>query len=375
MDAIEIPIDYIPHYYKKNYDFILMLQSVDTTKILEMLHTMDFLAVEKIPLFFYKYIFDLKKEQVENYFSENHWIRNEILSILDWWHLDTLSKNIDSARNGNLDRLVYTFQNNQCKMRPILFRNAIQHLHIMKWLKEHDCPWDSLVIYEACKHGNLENMKWLVENGCPYESTSLLKAAILHGNKENIYWVYNLDENLELSEEILLSAIRRGDLEIIKWLSCLHFDYSTYWIFYEVASIGSKEIMKFFEGLHPNEYNVYTMFTIAIQSGNIEITEYLLKEKNLKLRASYCLIAVQFEQLKMLKWLKNNACKWEKSRCLQLAKNIGNLEMIEWITDFTSKDLTLLSNHTVTQLKQLCKEKKLKVTGNKKELLQRLLKN
>ena len=60
MDAIEIPIDYIPHYYKKNYDFILMLQSVDATKILEMLHTMDFLAVQRFPYFFTSILYPRK---------------------------------------------------------------------------------------------------------------------------------------------------------------------------------------------------------------------------------------------------------------------------------------------------------------------------
>jgi hypothetical protein len=41
------------------------------------------------------------------------------------------------------------------------------HLDALKWLREHDCPWDGETIEVARENGYLHVVEWARENGCP----------------------------------------------------------------------------------------------------------------------------------------------------------------------------------------------------------------
>jgi hypothetical protein len=41
----------------------------------------------------------------------------------------------------------------------------------MKWLKINGCPWNAETLKAAIEHGNTENIRWLVDQGCPISDT------------------------------------------------------------------------------------------------------------------------------------------------------------------------------------------------------------
>ncbi len=143
----------------------------------------------------------------------------------------------------------------------------------MKWLRENNCPWDTLTFTMAVICSNLENLKWLKENGCPLGDKyySFLEYAIASGNLEIINWVKDIKNDVK-DLNLFDCAIRYGNLEIMKWL---------------------KE-----QGCPWNEYT----FEFAAKCGNLEI----------------------------MKWLKKNGCPWD-TNTFSAAVKYGNLEILSWL--------------------------------------------
>ena len=41
------------------------------------------------------------------------------------------------------------------------------HLEVLKWLRAHDCPWNENTSRFAARFGQLEVLRWAIEHGCP----------------------------------------------------------------------------------------------------------------------------------------------------------------------------------------------------------------
>jgi len=39
---------------------------------------------------------------------------------------------------------------------------------VLKWLREHGCPWDEGTCNLAAENGHFETLKWAREHGCPW---------------------------------------------------------------------------------------------------------------------------------------------------------------------------------------------------------------
>jgi len=51
------------------------------------------------------------------------------------------------------------------------------HLDTLKWLREHDCPWDEDATSGAALHGQLDTLKWMFGQGCPWDERTCGNAA------------------------------------------------------------------------------------------------------------------------------------------------------------------------------------------------------
>jgi hypothetical protein len=38
---------------------------------------------------------------------------------------------------------------------------------VLKWAREHDCPWSWTTLSNARDNGHMEVVQWALENGCP----------------------------------------------------------------------------------------------------------------------------------------------------------------------------------------------------------------
>ena len=70
-------------------------------------------------------------------------------------------------------------QNEELKYDSGLIANAAKngHFGFLKYLNEHNCPWNVSATKWAARNGNLEVLKFLCESSCPIDSYASLVAA------------------------------------------------------------------------------------------------------------------------------------------------------------------------------------------------------
>jgi hypothetical protein len=51
------------------------------------------------------------------------------------------------------------------------------HLEVLRWAREHDCPWDVATCAAAAEKGHLEVLRWAREHDCPWDSGTRAAAA------------------------------------------------------------------------------------------------------------------------------------------------------------------------------------------------------
>jgi hypothetical protein len=62
------------------------------------------------------------------------------------------------------------------------------HLAVLKWAREHGCPWNSGTCAAAAQGGHLDVLKWAREHGCEW-SMSTCAAAAQGGQLETLQWL------------------------------------------------------------------------------------------------------------------------------------------------------------------------------------------
>ncbi|GFH52670.1 hypothetical protein CTEN210_09146 [Chaetoceros tenuissimus] len=91
-----------------------------------------------------------------------------------------------AAKSGSIPMMELCLQNG-CPPHTYICSSAMENidkevaLTTLKWLREHNIPWDFGVCYRAAIHGNLKALKWARENGCPW-STQTYNNAAQYGN-------------------------------------------------------------------------------------------------------------------------------------------------------------------------------------------------
>jgi hypothetical protein len=51
------------------------------------------------------------------------------------------------------------------------------HLDVLRWAREHGCPWDERTCTYASYRGHLEVLRWAKEQGCPWNATQCMRTA------------------------------------------------------------------------------------------------------------------------------------------------------------------------------------------------------
>jgi len=61
---------------------------------------------------------------------------------------------------------------------------------VLKWAREHDCPWSKTTCRVAASEGHLEVLKWAREHGCPWDAIWCATVAYENGHYEMEQWVW-----------------------------------------------------------------------------------------------------------------------------------------------------------------------------------------
>jgi hypothetical protein len=96
--------------------------------------------------------------------------REEVLGKSVWVVTHRLSEFVDSVERlawAKASGCPWSKPRNMRKRRAIIAGRG--RLHVPRWAREHDCPWDEL---NDCRisawQGHLQVLRWARENGCPW---------------------------------------------------------------------------------------------------------------------------------------------------------------------------------------------------------------
>ena len=88
------------------------------------------------------------------------------------------------------------------------------HLAVLKWARDHDCPWNAGTCTAAARFGHLDMLKWAREHHCPWNAETCASAA-QHGNMEVLQWARA--HHCPWDAWTCAHAARRGDLDMLQW--------------------------------------------------------------------------------------------------------------------------------------------------------------
>ena len=185
----------------------------DKPDLLDILKTVDFLALQEIPYHLLNEIITMNINDFTKTFNGNHWVYNDVVEFRKWWDND--NKCTIASKNGNLRWLKFA-RKNGCPWDEDTIANAAKygHLECLKWAMNNGCPWDENTTASAAANGHLECLKWVRKNGCPWNWKTTSFAA-KYGYLECLKWAR--ENGCPWNEETSTSAAANGHLECLKW--------------------------------------------------------------------------------------------------------------------------------------------------------------
>ncbi|GFH44720.1 hypothetical protein CTEN210_01194 [Chaetoceros tenuissimus] len=139
-----------------------------------------------------------------------------------------------AASSGSIPMMELCFQH-ECPTSEYACQCAMENenkdvaLAALKWLREHNIPWDEKVCEEAATHGNLKALKWARENGCPWDEETfhcaaqkgnmdILRYCIEHDCPVDPYIVYTCQFFDDYDPSTTLSDLKERSLKVYKLL-------------------------------------------------------------------------------------------------------------------------------------------------------------
>jgi hypothetical protein len=96
-----------------------------------------------------------------------------------------------SAISGNQMHIIKWLKENNCPMDDDMYTYAIihKHIHILQWIHENGRRFNANACRIAAMHNNLDTLKWLRANGCPWDSNTCFYA-LVHKHMDVLEWAH-----------------------------------------------------------------------------------------------------------------------------------------------------------------------------------------
>uniref|UniRef100_A0A6C0K3F3 SAP domain-containing protein n=1 Tax=viral metagenome TaxID=1070528 RepID=A0A6C0K3F3_9ZZZZ len=372
---------------KKHIDSMNVLSDaerlwLDKPFLLQTLATLDYACVTEVPFFLFPVLFStLTKEDVDGYFSRSQWIRQDLLVLLECHGQETVyERALFACEKGCLPYLRYM---HDLRIMPLVSNMLIKALHspdMMDWLLEKGARLDETVFHAAALKGDQDMMKWLVTKKCPIDVEGAYRAVVDTHRVETLSFLLNELKLNTMSadekEDVFIGMILNDKVDMMQWFLDqgwnLPSDFSIASFVLHNESIAALKMM---DARIDLSYYHYLLMYSAIRESKMLILHYLVKEKNHPLTSSMAVDAVHYQNLPMLRWLKENGCPWVKKTCLRIATDMNNQEMAQWIREYDplrNDRNGAFCGKTLKELKTLCREAGIAVSGTRIQLMNRL---
>jgi hypothetical protein len=172
------------------------------------------------------------------------------------------------------------------------------NIEMLLFVRSYGCQWEyeTANLAAACNH--LHILKYLEQNNCQPSKIASLGAAT-NGNIDMMCWL--IDNKYEIRDDCLVTAARFGNLEMLKFLKQLNYNWTE-------NDICSR----------------------AVVSGSLPCLQWTI-ENGYKLNVSDAYyFAARFNKINIFKWMMNEGYIWDSLTC-ETAKNYGNFELLKML--------------------------------------------
>ena len=204
------------------------------------------------------------------------------------------------------------------------------HIEVTKWLMDNHCPWDKGVVGEAAMGGQLKMLEWLVGDlHLPLSEICCLNAAS-NGDIETLKWLraHNCPWNSSVSDH----AAEAGQVELLKWA----VENGAPWSRSALKKLSDNhkldiDLMKWAKE-HNCAWDPFFLFTLAKNKMRDEL-EWAV-ENGCPWDQTDCSVAAQVNDFEMLKWMHEHGCGWNSAGWEFIyAWNNSNTEILTWLLE------------------------------------------
>jgi hypothetical protein len=174
------------------------------------------------------------------------------------------------------------------------------NVELLRWLREHDCPWDEESCRRAAAFEHFETLKWLRQHHCPWDEQTMGEAAYT-GNMEMLSWL--LEQGAPVDESVCADAAQVGQLEALQWLrergcpwdeECCN----------AAAESGHWDVVMWARQ-HGCDWDEDVCLREVVFNGQLEVLRWMRVHEGVW-DERICQYAVEFEQADVLRWAKDN---------------------------------------------------------------------
>lgn len=209
----------------------------------------------------------------------------------------------------------------------INFLQAVEYnnMIVVKYLVEHNCPYDDDVLVYSIKYGYLDLFKYLYNIIKPRNMKSLMETAIENDQFESFLYLhkkFKIPLNYNLQNYINL----HGDFKIIEYLLRFHRLNEDL-----INKAIEQESLKFIEFLIDKNITWNRNFTSkAVYYERLDIL-IILFQQGYNLTQQCLKTAIEYDYVKILDWLILNGCP-QFNNMINYAKSCGSKKCIEYLT-------------------------------------------
>jgi hypothetical protein len=204
-------------------------------------------------------------------------------------------------------------------------------LDILQWLVEElRCSLPGKALEVAALGGCTDVLVWLKQRG-EAMTAELLQYAAANGHWNAVQYLRN--EGLEWSSEVCGTAASFGQLTLLQQLRENGCPWDAESISIDAACSGSVPLLQWLKG----QGIAFTERTVAgaVTSGRIAACEYLRFTEHCpwSLWTSQCMLAAKYNQLDVLKWLREHGCPCDDQCVCVAAARGGSIDVMAYMLE------------------------------------------
>jgi hypothetical protein len=255
-------------------------------------------------------------------------IKNQIKGDIELYLGQTSNKLHDSAQLGDLEDTKNHPQDKNQNIRVTLMvkHNTSDDSYLEKIQTTHD-SWTIHTTNNAVKFKYIKSVKYLCENGCRRDIFTVAQA-VINNDLECLKCLF--EHNFPYNDSIYANAVYYNSVECLTYLMKMGVPLTSKPCS-EAAKTNNLKMLIF---LRKNEcpWDIYTCIN-ASANGHFDILRYARENDDIPAPwdKQVCTKAAKFGRLNCLKYAIKNGCPHDKQRCLEIARDYKQTEIVEYL--------------------------------------------